>query len=265
MAYEIINYDERYRPYDKSGNELKNAHWVKLPAKPKGNGVEKLLDQKKGLEIFGIWCLLLEKTTLEEPENRGKLLNHKGESATPAEIAAGISLKKKVALVEYALSVLVTMGWVKAEVTSAKFPQTSPKSSVVKSSVVKGREGESREGKSLFLNFVYLTEKEHSKLIDRFGESGAAAWIDEMNIAIGKIGERAFNKKYSSHYFTILSWARLRDKTGVSPAKTKLFPIPGRKCEKCKLPAVYKDSSGTYDHYLCEVHMPAEVKAKYQA
>jgi len=49
-------------------------------------------------------------------------------------------------------------------------------------------------------------------------------------------------------------------------AKLKLFPIQGKTCGKagCPLPAVYKDSTGAYDHFYCTEHMPAEVKAKYE-
>ncbi len=115
MEYSIVNYDELYRPYDKAGRELVYATWVKLPAKPKGDGLQALLEQQRGLEVFGIWCLLLEKTTKEKPENRGRLLNHREEPATIQEIAKSISLQRKEKLVEYALNTLATMGWVKCE------------------------------------------------------------------------------------------------------------------------------------------------------
>lgn len=48
--------------------------------------------------------------------------------------------------------------------------------------------------------------------------------------------------------------------------KIGLFPIGGgRICNKkhCKMPAVYKDTSGAYDSFYCEEHMPEQVKAKY--
>lgn len=48
--------------------------------------------------------------------------------------------------------------------------------------------------------------------------------------------------------------------------KIKLFPIPGKTCSKpgCKLPAVYKDTSGDYDHYYCFSDMPDVVKERYE-
>lgn len=47
--------------------------------------------------------------------------------------------------------------------------------------------------------------------------------------------------------------------------KTKLFPIKGKVCsvKGCRMPAVYKDTSGTYDSYACSEHLPNKVKAKY--
>lgn len=134
--YEITDYDKLYRPYDKSGGELKHPGFVKLPVKPKGDGLQLLLDQKRGLEVFAIWCLLLEKATSERPKNRGKLLNHKEEPATPDEIARGISLKTKVGLVEYALNTLVTIGWLvsseQIEQSSAKVPPNITKDKLIK-------------------------------------------------------------------------------------------------------------------------------------
>ncbi len=139
QVFSIADYDELYRPYDKSGGELKSAVWVKLPANPRGRGLKVLLKYKRGLEVFGIWCLLLEITTLEKPENRGQLLNHRGLPASVEEIAEGISLPKNIKLVSYALSILAAIGWVSSEVTSAKPELSSSKSRVEKSRVEKSK------------------------------------------------------------------------------------------------------------------------------
>lgn len=50
-----------------------------------------------------------------------------------------------------------------------------------------------------------------------------------------------------------------------SSSKPILFPIPGKTCEKsgCKLPAIYKDPGGSYDHFYCGSHMPESVKEIY--
>jgi len=129
--YTITDYDKRYKPTNKSGGELKNAGYVKLPVKPKGDGLEKLLSNDKGLEVFGIWCLLLEKTTAQKPETRGQILNFKDEPASLSEISMSISLKGKEDLVQYALNLLVSMGWIEetevAEQSSEEFRKSPPK------------------------------------------------------------------------------------------------------------------------------------------
>ncbi|MCK5020771.1 MAG: hypothetical protein KAS32_27365 [Candidatus Peribacteraceae bacterium] len=50
---------------------------------------------------------------------------------------------------------------------------------------------------------VLLTDTEHTKLIKKFGEEGAAQWIKTLD-------EGIYQKKYkyTSHYMAILSWAR---------------------------------------------------------
>ncbi len=250
--FSIVDYEARYKPYDKSGGELKNADWVKLPAKPRGEGLAELLKYNRGLQVFAIWCLLLEKTTNEKPENRGKLLNHKEQPAAAKESASGISLSSKVKLVEYALNVLVSMGWIVGEVTSDQLPTSPTKSRVEKSRVEK-----SREGKEKYLDFVFLTKAEYRKLVSQFGVGKTTEMIAALNDYIGSKG-----RQYKSHYHTILSWQRKHQK---EQPKLRLFPIAGKTCSKdgCKLPAVYKDTSGSYDNYSCEKHLPTEVKELY--
>ena len=61
--------------------------------------------------------------------------------------------------------------------------------------------------KRKFLEFVLLTDEEHEKLISQFGKTEALEWIERVNEYVGSKG-----KKYKSHYFTILSWARKDNK-----------------------------------------------------
>lgn len=51
----------------------------------------------------------------------------------------------------------------------------------------------------------------------------------------------------------------------IEKPKIRLFPIKGKNCSVpgCGMPAVYKDTSGTYDNYKCSEHMPEKVKAVY--
>jgi hypothetical protein len=70
-------------------------------------------------------------------------------------------------------------------------------------SEVKLREVKLREEKEKrkFLEFVFLTEEEHQKLIEKFGEKVTQEKIEILNLGIGSKGY-----KYKSHYHTILKW-----------------------------------------------------------
>ena len=65
----------------------------------------------------------------------------------------------------------------------------------------------SRNKKNKYLEFVFLTNQEHEKLVEQFGD-GTKGWIERLNNYIGSKG-----KKYKSHYHTILAWHR-KDKGG---------------------------------------------------
>ena len=52
VLYQIANYDDLYKPTDTKGVELVNATYVKLPVKPKGDGLQSLLSYKNGLKVF---------------------------------------------------------------------------------------------------------------------------------------------------------------------------------------------------------------------
>lgn len=115
-----------------------------------------------------------------------------------------------------------------------------------------------KESKSTYAEFVFLTSGEHTKLIDKLGDSLTASLIEELNDYVGSKGVR-----YKSHYHTILAWSRRKSKEGASK-KTKLFPIAGKSCSECGMPAVYKDGSGAYDFHYCNRCMPDKVKELYE-
>ncbi len=75
-----------------------------------------------------------------------------------------------------------------------------------------------KNDKKVYIEFVKLTDSEHSKLVEKFGSEETEQRIAALNDYIGSKG-----KRYSSHYHTILTWARkdAKDsgKTGGSPKK----------------------------------------------
>jgi len=78
--------------------------------------------------------------------------------------------------------------------------------------------------KTRFLDFIFISKEEHSKLIAKFGESRTAGLIEELNTGIGSKGY-----KYKSHYFTILNWARRKDKENPPEPRRGETPKENRK------------------------------------
>jgi hypothetical protein len=69
-----------------------------------------------------------------------------------------------------------------------------------------------------FLDFVYLTNEEHQKLISQLGEENVSTLITRLNLYVGSKG-----KSYKSHYYTILNWA---NKEGMKKPFVKGAPKP---------------------------------------
>ena len=86
-------------------------------------------------------------------------------------------------------------------------PQRKVKESKVKEKKEKGEE--ETPPKKLFLDAVYLTDDEHSKLVERFGRDPTNRLIEDLNNGIMSKGY-----KYNSHYHTILTWDRKDRKSG---------------------------------------------------
>ena len=57
--------------------------------------------------------------------------------------------------------------------------------------------------KKRHLEFVFLTDEEYKKLVNKFGQREADEKIESLNNYIGSKG-----KKYKSHYHTIMTWSR---------------------------------------------------------
>jgi len=73
---------------------------------------------------------------------------------------------------------------------------------IIEYNIIEENRIDKKAQKTKFLEFVYLTNNEHKKLIERFGQAKTKNFIERLNNYIGSKG-----KKYSSHYHTILNWA----------------------------------------------------------
>lgn len=72
--------------------------------------------------------------------------------------------------------------------------------------------------KNIYIDFVKLTDEEHAKLIDLFGEEGTHQRIQNLNDYLGAKGD-----KYKSHYHTLMMWER-KNKENPTPPKDKPRP-----------------------------------------
>jgi len=211
--FSIVEYDERYRPYDKACRELVSPNFVKLPIKPKGDGLQALLRYKRGLEVFGVWGLLLEKATAEKlPENRGKLLNYKGEPASIDEIAKSISLDRKVPFVEYALSVLVEMGWVKNDGECGHNEDKTSSERVP--NITKLKLTKDKQYSEQFLQFWHDYPARWIKSSNRYVKIGKeVAWVawQKLTVAERDLASQAVKCEKTSQFIPD-PWRWLRDK-----------------------------------------------------
>lgn len=62
--------------------------------------------------------------------------------------------------------------------------------------------------KECYGDFVTLTPDECARLTERLGEPDTLRYIDRLNEYIGQIGPKTADKRYKSHYHTILSFYR---------------------------------------------------------
>jgi len=75
---------------------------------------------------------------------------------------------------------------------------------------------------------VKMTPKEYANLLQHMSEDERKERITDLELAIKKAGEKEFNKKYKSHYATLLSWKRLDQKK----AQKTTLNAPGLTIEK---------------------------------
>jgi hypothetical protein len=84
--------------------------------------------------------------------------------------------------------------------------------------------------KNKYTEFVFLSDQEHQRLIERFGDKGTSQRIEQLNNYIGSKGRR-----YISHYHTILSWEHKKNTTTVNnntcAIDGPIQPIPNKETE----------------------------------
>lgn len=185
---------------------------LKVYGHRQGTGYRRLQQAcgKRFMEVFGIFCKLLEISGDQIRDRRGSLYNEKDEPATTGDLAFMIGIP--VEQVEHAISKLFDVDWISCD-EQKKSNQKKRTQHNITQLKAPGISGENRKppAKSLkvkHLDSVFLTKIEHDKLVVRFGEKPTAVWILKLDSYIGSKG-----KKYKSHYKTIICWSLRDDRT----------------------------------------------------
>lgn len=97
---------------------------------------------------------------------------------------------------------------------------------------------------------VGLTEEQAEEFWAFYAAQG---WLFSNGLPVKNLTAALMRWRNNQHRFT----------KGKKKDKIRLFPIQGKNCAKCGLPAVYKSASGEYDTYYCGKCMPDRVKEVY--
>ncbi|MBU2559230.1 MAG: hypothetical protein KJ578_15745 [Bacteroidetes bacterium] len=89
------------------------------------------------------------------------------------------------------------------------------KDKLSKDKLSKDKLSKDKLSKDKYSDFVLLTEKELSQLIDKLGESQTQEWIEKLNNYIGST-----ERQYKSHYYTILNWSKKDSKKDIEEELT---------------------------------------------
>ncbi len=150
---------------------------------------------------------------IERGANTRPIGDGKGSGIAPLNEVKGRFLARKGALIS-------------TEKGSGIAPLSPSESKLGKKHIKKQKETIYKKEKRTHLGNVLLTDEEYQKLIERFGEAGTKYRIAELSEGIYSKGY-----KYLSHFHTILSWERRKEKEK-SSGKEKEKPIEGLRIER---------------------------------
>lgn len=88
---------------------------------------------------------------------------------------------------------------------------------------------------------VKLTEQQYDDLLKVMTPKERDSWIQDVSLDIAKKGEANFNKKYKSHYHTILSWKRFREQKLGAAGKDNSKIAKHRQGSMMVIPGDYED------------------------
>ncbi len=111
--YTITNWDDWYETCET--RKYKTLKWIPLPVKLDGRNYQRLMKTKRGPQIFGCWCAILEAASKGNP--RGVFMDRDGNPYNTEDIALVIDMPEP--LVAETLTVLSTppFDWVSTATT----------------------------------------------------------------------------------------------------------------------------------------------------
>ncbi len=225
MAYIKIKNWEKYQHY-----KHRSPPWIKLHSQLLDSEDFAGLQDDSKLLLICLWLYNSRK-------GNGKITD------SVAFLQTKLPIRKKINL-----QPLADKGFIKLCKQDDSTMQAECLHGAVPETETEKRRDKEETDKQRFLDFVFLTKTEHEKLIRKFGLSGTAKRIEELNNGIGSKGY-----KYKSHYFTILSWERKHQKEQLERQPK------AKKCRKCSKTGAYIDTDDTGQQYwLCEDHKPAQ-------
>ncbi len=125
-----------------------------------------------------------------------------------------MKLKKRIQPV--IMEDLATLGWISVYSDDSKMIAGCKQDAIPETETETEKSREEKEKKTLFMDSVYLTTKEHLTLKERFGETKVLSLIEDLDNYIGSTG-----KRYKSHYKTILAWEKKNGRQTTKTGKRK--------------------------------------------
>ena len=177
---------------------------------------------------FGIFQKFLEIAgDIKIPLRNGTLYNEQDKPATLEDLCFMLDLPKQTLV--SALKALIKAGWMYDSENFQNLPKipgisgTLQELNTIQDNTIQDKD-KKNTSKKQYLDHVFLTDEERTKLVERFGDKETTVWIEKLDSYIGSKG-----RKYKSHYKTIISWSLKDGDPGVS---TKKRTVPERDFSK---------------------------------
>ena len=228
MRIKIRDWDIHFEA-DRS-RKWKKLSWVPIPNK-QGLGYKKIMHEKNGAEIFGCWIALVEQGSICSP--RGDLSRYSIEDLSEMTIIPLNILNKSIEFI------IQHLDWIEViknldinvndlDINVNECPQighdphvvSSILSSSLLSSSIKGGVVETKPEKKKYIDFVFLTDAEYSRLRSELGQSFLDACIEKLDAYLSN--DESKRKKYKDHNKVIRNWV-------IDSVKEKMQPKPEEK------------------------------------